>query len=619
MYFKQKGRTGLCSHNGVCHFAFLVLLVLTYIIAWEVAGQNVVADVASETVSPAAEQESQGFSSETLKKLVDVVRGYVDDKQIVGAELVVIKNRRSILHKAFGWKDRENKSPMMPNTLFNIRSMTKPVTGMAIQMLIDEGKLALDDPVSKYLPSFNNEKSGKITVEHLLTHRSGLPLTLLAGGLKEDSNIQEVAEQAGEHGPDFEPGTAFQYSDSGSDTLAAIIEKVAGVSIDTFINQKILTPLGMADSITLIDKNDPRTSRISNAYFGKKGEWTRYWKPSDKPIYPFAMGSQSLYSTPIDYARFLIFWMDGGKFGERQLLSPEAVKRSLTPVSDMVYLTTFPGLKVRYGQMWMLWMDSDADTEAKPVMFGHGGSDGTWAWAWPDRDLIVLYFTQSRGNTTGISLEREIDKLLINPGAETDVAETSEEYEAYLGTYVANFGPFRNAEFTVLEQSGHLAVDVPGQIVYELKPPDEEGKWYFALTNEVAVSFERDDAGNIIGMKMYQASHTLELPKGTAPQEPPLDLKAVQKYLGFYRDEQAGHNVEVLIHNGRLAFKTPAIPVPLELYPPDENGLWYLRLTPQVSVRFNEDEDGKIMSYTTYGPGGEVVRPRVEVEGKEKE
>jgi len=117
--------------------------------------------------------ESQNMSSEALQQLTDIVQGYVDNERIVGAELMVLKNRYIVLHEVFGWKDRENEVPMDENTLFNIRSMTKPITGAAAQILIDRGELYLDDRVADYLPGFDNELSGNITVQQLLTHQGG--------------------------------------------------------------------------------------------------------------------------------------------------------------------------------------------------------------------------------------------------------------------------------------------------------------------------------------------------------------------------------------------------------------------------------------------------------------
>ncbi len=105
-----------------------------------------------------------------------------------------------------------------------------------------------------------------------------------------------------------------------------------------------------------------------------------------------------------------------------------------------------------------------------------------------------------------------------------------------------------------------------------------------------------------------------ELARGTAPEEPKLDLEAVRKYLGEYErpEEESGDTVEVLIHNGHLAVKTPEVSVVLELYPPDEEGRWTFRLNPAVSVSFQEDEEGNVISFTAHTPEGDFVRPRVE-------
>ncbi|UCC63052.1 MAG: serine hydrolase [Anaerolineae bacterium] len=559
-----------------------------------------------------ASPESQGLSAEALEQLADMVRGYVEGDKIVGAELLVIKNRQVVLHKAVGWKDLGDEIPLERNTLFNIRSMTKPVVGTAIQMLIEEGKLALDDPVAKYLPSFDNEQSGDITVEHLLTHRSGLPLTMIAASFGEFDSLRALADGAGERGPDFEPGTAFQYSDTGSDVLGALVEVVSGVPLQQFVQERILDPLGMADTVTLIEADDPRTDRIASLYFGGQGEWSRIWSPTaDEPLYPFAMGSQSLYTTPLDYARFLAFWMDGGRSGDQQLLSAQAVERALTSVSDSKLPGSFPGLRLDYGQMWIVYVPRDAlEGKGEMALFGHSGSDGTWAWVWPDLDLTVLYFTQSRGQGTGIGLEDKIDHLLIHPGREE--VEVPDELEPYLGTYTALSGPLMYKQFGVLVQNGRLAVNLPEQIVVELEPPDDEGKWAFSIDNSIAVSFVQDEAGQVTALKLYQAGEVYKVPRGKAPPEPELALEDVQKYLGIYYEPEQDHNVEVVFQNGRLGIKVPDVLVILELYPPDAEGKWHLRLNPEIAISFNESQDGHVESFTSHTPEGDFVQPRVE-------
>jgi CubicO group peptidase (beta-lactamase class C family) len=573
--------------------------------------QEPVADAAAAFTY--ASPESQGISPQAMHELVDIVSGYVQDGKVVGSELLVLKNRRIVLHEAFGWQDRDKELAMPINTLFNIRSMTKPVVGTAIQMLIDESKLALDDPVARYLPSFDHGRSRDITVEHLLTHRSGLPLTMIAASFGEYDSLRKLADGAGERGPDFEPGSAFRYSDAGFDVMGALVEVISGLPLQQFFQERILDPLGMADTVTLVQANDPRTESIASLYFGAQGEWSRIWSSEEEPLYPFAMGSQSLYSTPLDYARFLALWMDGGRVGDEQLLSPEAARRALQPISDGKMPGAFPGLRLDYGQAWITYVSQDApEGEGELALFGHSGSDGTWAWAWPDRDLMVLYFTQSRGQGTGIALEDEIDRLLVHPDREE--AALPDELAPYLGTYAALSGPLMYKELEILVQNGRLAVNLPEQIVVTLEDPTAGGLWRLTLDPSLAVSFVQDEAGQVTMLQWHQAGELFDLPRGTALEEPPLDLDAVQKYLGAYeRPEEPGSDpVQVLIHEGRLAFKVPEAAVVLESYPPDKEGRWTFRLNPAVSASFQEDEQGNVISFTAHTPEGDFVRPRIE-------
>src|SRR5581483_3856340 len=172
---------------------------------------------------PAATPESQGVPAAAVRRLTDEVEKYVKTGAIVGGELLVIKNRKTILHEAFGDRDREDKRPMVRDTIFNVRSMTKPLTGVAVHMLAEAGKLRLDDPVSKYLPGFDNDKSRAITIEQLLQHRSGLPLTIIVLAINQYPDLQRQAKAVGEKGPQFKPGEKFWYSDAGSDAAAAVV------------------------------------------------------------------------------------------------------------------------------------------------------------------------------------------------------------------------------------------------------------------------------------------------------------------------------------------------------------------------------------------------------------
>lgn len=558
-----------------------------------------------------ASPASQGIAEPALDKLVQIVSGYVEDDKVVGSELMVLKNRRIVLHEAFGWLDRDEASAMSVNTLFNIRSMTKPVVATAILMLVDDGDLSLDDPVAAYLPAFENEASGKITVRQLLTHRSGLPLTTVGGGLGEIASLREIADGAGEQGPDTEPGSGFQYSDTGYEVLGALVEAISGMPLGQFLHARILEPLQMHETLTLIRAGDPLTDRIASLYYGGQGTWQRFWGRQDEPFYAFTMGSQSIYSTPLDYARFLALWMDEGRANGEQRLSPDLVREALVPVSDTKLPGAFPSLRLDYGQGWVLYVPEDAPQgEGEVALFGHSGSDGTWAWAWPDRDLIVLYFTQSRGQGTGITLEDELDRLLIHPDREEVAVDAS--LELYLGSYTALSGPLMYKTFEILVQNGRLAVNMPEQIVIALESPDDEGLWHLTLDPSLAISFVEDEMGTVTALRWHQGGQTYEVPRGMAPEEPPLDTEAVEGYLGTYERTEQDDTIEVIIHNGHLSLQAPDIPIPLELFPPDEAGLWRLRANPEIAIDFQEDEQGTGVSLTVHAPNETVVHPRVD-------
>ncbi len=564
---------------------------------------------------PTATPESQGVPSAAVRRLADEVDGYVKSGKLVGAELLVIKNRKTILHEAFGMRDREEKQPMVPDTIFNIRSMTKTLTGVAVQMLVDEGKIRLDDPVAKYLPGFDNDKSRAITVKQLLEHRSGLPLSILViiNGFKD---LQAQANAAGEKGPQYKPGSRFNYSDTGSDAAAAVVEKVSGQTIDKFVTERILRPLGMNDSFYPTKADDPRKKRIASLYMGTPGKWTRFWKAGGAPMYTFAWGSQTLYSTPADYARFLAMWLDGGKVGDKQILSKEAVTRILTPSSPMLMLgadspfpTGFVGLKVWYGEMSILHEPGDSPKLGDAVAIGHSGSDGTAAWAFPAQDLIVCLFTQSRGGAATLRFESTIQDALLSSNT---AAKAPAELEPYLGTFYANFAHYKNSPFQILFRNGGLALDIPDQLIFELKKPDKDGRWKFAGTDKVAVDFKKDESGKVVSMSLHQSGMTFEMKRENSAEPEPLSREAVAKYLGKYRRQEDKVVVEVLFKNGGLFVHVPGVPQDIEFAQGSDKKSWESRVQRGVKIVFHPDGAGKVTSFTTELPDGKrLLRERV--------
>ncbi len=207
--------------------------------------------------------------------------------------------------------------------------------------------------------------------------------------------------------------------------------------------------------------------------------------------------------------------MDGGMAGDKRLLSNEAMARILTPVSPMKQLNSdkpypcgFFGMQPHYGQMSMLYAPGESPARSEVIAFGHGGSDGTGAWAFPAEDLIICYFTQSRGQVSTIRIETMIqDALLYRDGT----GEVPDEMKPLIGTYYANFGPFKDAPFRALFRCGKLAMDIPGDLTYELMEPDQEGRWKLVANKTNAITFKKDSDGKVLAMVLHKPRTSYEM------------------------------------------------------------------------------------------------------------
>ncbi len=160
--------------------------------------------------------------------------------------------------------------------------------------------------------------------------------------------------------------------------------------------------------------------------------------------------------------------------------------------------------------MSVLYVPSEHLSGAKAEVIGHSGSDGTIAMAWPELDLIICYFTQSRNGLTAIKIQRDIDRLLINPGKTPIIPE---EYKPYVGIYQANSGAYRGMEFTVFMFNGNLTVDIPNILFFELQEPTSAGFWKFTMDPSAFITFEEDADGIVTGMRFHEPGATHYLTK----------------------------------------------------------------------------------------------------------
>ena len=373
---------------------------------------------AQEVTLTAGTPEEVGMSSAILDAGVELYREAIDAGDLVGAVLLVAKDGKIVLHEALGWRNKGKDLPMEKNTMFRMASNTKPPVATGISILVEEGKLSYDDPVRKFIPTFDNYRSGFIQIKHLLSHTSGFRInTLFLEPYMEPSaehpdapSLKLEAARFGEVGAEVLPGTSYSYSNPGFNTLGALIEIASGLPLEEFLDQRIYTPLGMDDSYhhEVAEKLDGKLDRMGAVYYERQnGAWVPGWEPGEPPQVPFVRASGGMISTATDYAVFCQMYLNGGEYGGARIISEETVEAMTTPF----YLAGGDadpgrGVPIEYGYGWVTAPDGT---------FSHTGSDGTGAWVDPNSNLIVLVFTQTpRGRNPRAKFVELVRSAILN-------------------------------------------------------------------------------------------------------------------------------------------------------------------------------------------------------------
>jgi len=339
------------------------------------------------------------MSDAVLRAGAKLYEDLVAEDGLRGVVLLVARKGQVVLHEAHGWRDEEKSKPMRKDSLFRMASNTKPVVATAVLQLVESGKLALDAPVSKYLPAFDNAKASRITVRHLLTHTAGFrvgrifmdPLVEKSEKYPDAPSLRAEVDRFGAIGAQVEPGTSYRYSNPGYNTLGALIEVASGMPLKAYLREKIYQPLGMKDSCN--HEPDADHGRMS-AVFRRDGTsdgkgWRISWRPGDGPDYPFPRASGGMISTALDYARFCQMYLNGGTYDGKRLLGNDLIADGTRAHTRSL----FPGAVQRnpkrsfYGHGWSV----------RGAVHSHGGSDGTHGWVDKRRGIIGIVFTQSPG------------------------------------------------------------------------------------------------------------------------------------------------------------------------------------------------------------------------------
>ncbi|PQO47701.1 serine hydrolase domain-containing protein [Blastopirellula marina] len=327
---------------------------------------------------------------------------FAADGQISGAVTLVAKDGKIIHHAADGKAVIETDQPMKTDTMFAIASMTKPISATAVMMLVDEGKLSLDEPISKYLPAFANVKlkdgtapSRPITLRDCMSHTAGFQ-----GSQSFDTSLADAAQDISTRSLLFDPGSSWSYS-PGLTVAGRVVEVVSGEPLEKFLEQRLFKPLGMND--TTFFPSEAQRARTAQIY-----------SPGDEPGTLKASGnaysdpskvkgpnpSAGLVTTAADLAKFYQMMLDGGQAGGKRYLSESAVAE-MTKLQTGDLKTGFtPGCGWGLG-FYLVREPQGVTAMLSPGTFGHGGAFGTQGWIDPEKKMIFVLLIQRSGFGNG--------------------------------------------------------------------------------------------------------------------------------------------------------------------------------------------------------------------------
>jgi CubicO group peptidase (beta-lactamase class C family) len=381
------------------------------------------ANVAVAAELPTARPESVGMSTQRLGKLKSEMQGLVDRNQLPGVVTMVAKDGKIVEFEVAGKRDVASGAPLQKDSIFRIYSMSKPITGVAMMMLFEEGKWQLNDPVSKHIPEFANLKVAKVnpqsgavtqvapdhpmTMRELMSHSGGLTYGVFGSTpvdkmyvdvnvLDRDATLQAMIDKLGKIPLLHQPGERWHYSVS-VDVQGYLVEKLSGQPFPEFLKQRIFDPLGMKDTAFYVPPE--KLNRFVSFYtYDKDRKFVAqpgvpdFSKPPGAPS-----GGGGMVSTAMDYMRFCQMLLNGGELDGHRLLSPLSVQLMRSNVLPANARTMGPG--TGFGLDFAVVEDPvAAGGYGGEGTFYWGGYAGTWFWIDPVYNMIVVGMIQIRGD-----------------------------------------------------------------------------------------------------------------------------------------------------------------------------------------------------------------------------
>ena len=394
--------------------------------------------LSAETM-PEAKPEEVGLSSDRLQRIHALMQQNIDAGNFAGAVTLVARHGRIAHFETHGMMDLDAKKPMAKDAIFRIMSMTKPVVGVSILMLLEEGKVRLDDRASKFIPQLKDLKVAvpmpspppspfappsqtpqdprfytvpadrEVTIRDLLTHTSGLvsgPISMSQNATvsyKQGETLADYIPRLGSVPLEFQPGTKWAYSaQAGIDTLARIVEIASGQKFDAFVRRRLFEPLGMKD--TCFYPAEALTLRIATLY----RKTPQGLQKQDNPAFmngTYLSGGGGLFSTAADYLRFGQMLANGGELEGKRVLG----RRTVEMMRSIHTKDTLPGRGLGEGYGLTVRVISDfgaAGSALSNGSFGWSGAFGTHFWVDPKEEIVAVLMTQ--GGSIELTADFEI-------------------------------------------------------------------------------------------------------------------------------------------------------------------------------------------------------------------
>ena len=404
---------------------------------------------AAQTAPP----ESVGISAERLHRVDELVQRNIDAGEISGAVTLVARNGQIVHLAAHGVMDVASKKPMQPDTVFRIASMSKPVAAVAILMLMEEGKVRLNDPISKFIPSYADAEvaiakpaagggaaaaapaaagaagapppqfykvpaTRPITVLDVLTHTSGVmsgPMSNSVGNASFEKRHEvglKWVEPVGDAPLEFQPGSRWSYSAvAGFDVLSRIVEVASGQTFDQYLAQRIFQPLGMQDATFW--PSTAQRARLVTSYQRRDGKLVPNENPDSMSGQKYFSGAGGLMATAESYAQFGMMLANGGALNGHRLLSP----RSVELMGSAFIPDTLPGRQPGEGYglgVRVITSSAARGTWLSAGSFGWSGAYGTHFWVDPSKKLVAVLMAQTPNRQFQSDFENAVLQAVVD-------------------------------------------------------------------------------------------------------------------------------------------------------------------------------------------------------------